>query len=275
MLKQERKASILEELLELLRNETQELSLRFERSSIEGRGTSQEVSDFREHAIQSFLERFFPFPFRICKGGIYDSNGLRSDSIDCIILNPVHPHTIDSRGKHSFIIADGVDAAVEVKPDISSHKELERGLIQGISVKKLSRVQAPVFLNAPQYIIDHSRKIPFFIFSMKSKNEISTTYKEIKAYYIDNSTPLIEQLDIVVINNRGLLINYKYKEEYPFVTKFSDEQKSGWFFEEWGLNTLAGFLYHLNRVHPSIVRMEIPALSHYVGTKFINHYLGS
>lgn len=257
---------MMQEFFELLRLDAQEIQIKFLRSSIEGKGTSQEVSDFREHAVQSFVERYFPFPYKISKGGIYDCTGTRSDSIDCLILNPVHPHTIDSHGKHSLIIADGVDTAIEVKPDISVKKELKRALIQGISVKKLKRVKGSIILgNKPEYILELSRRIPFFVFSMKTKKNIDDTLNEIKDYYNQNNTPLIEQLDVVIIHNQGVLVNYKYKELFPWGSlDFSDQQKAGWVFEEWGEDTLAGFIFHLNRVYPAVPTISEPVLSKYI-----------
>ncbi len=74
------------------------------------------MSDWREETVKSFLEKYFPFPHRIVKGNIIDTFGRRSDSIDCIVLSPAHPYTIDNISKKaSVIFADGVDYAIEVK----------------------------------------------------------------------------------------------------------------------------------------------------------------
>ena len=127
----------MEDLLAHIRADAKDLRHEFQKASRQGRGTSQEISDFRENALQSFLQNYFPFPYRIAKGGIRDSRGNKSDSIDCILVNPFHPYTIDSRDKFKIILADGVDAAVEVKPDISRKTELIRGLEQGLTVKAL------------------------------------------------------------------------------------------------------------------------------------------
>ena len=63
-----------------------------------------------EEVVKRFLEKYFPFPFRIVKGNIIDSHGNRSNSIDCIVLGPSHPYTVDPvNGKASVILADGVD----------------------------------------------------------------------------------------------------------------------------------------------------------------------
>ncbi|MEI2342158.1 hypothetical protein FA002_02215 [Priestia megaterium] len=256
----------MKDFLEILRYDSEELQARFKRSSIEGRGTSQEISDFREHAVQEFVKKYYPFPYRISKGGIYDSYGRRSDSVDCLILNPNHPHTVNQSGKHSLIVADGVDVAIEVKPDIANRHELHRALVQGRSVKLLRRrVNTLLFVNQrPEYIRDLSKQVPFFIFSMKAKADIDVTIQEIKSYYEENEVPISEQLDVVVIIDKGIIVNYKYKELYPWNADFTDEQKGGWFFEEWGANTLAGFLFHLDRVFGA---------STDINEKFLKYYL--
>ena len=63
----------MSKLLEILKIESQEIATSFAKASIEGEGTPQEVSDRREDIIHNFLEKFFPFPFRIVKGNIIDS----------------------------------------------------------------------------------------------------------------------------------------------------------------------------------------------------------
>src|ERR687893_2310391 len=114
----------MEDLKQIIRADSTDVEKQFRVASIQGRGTPQEIAEFREHALQDFLRNYFPFPYRIAKGGILDHTNERSDSIDCILLNPVHPYTINRYEKFKVILADGVDAAIEVKPDISSSSEL-------------------------------------------------------------------------------------------------------------------------------------------------------
>lgn len=254
----------MKEFLEILKYETQEINTKFLRSSIEGKSTSQEISDFREHAIQDFVQRYYPFPYRISKGGIYDSYGQRSDSIDCLILNPNHPYTVNSHGKHSLIIADGVDVAIEVKPDISNKSELNRALIQGLSVKKLRRRGQITILETNPEILDIATRIPYFVFSMKAKANIHDTFKEIKQFYNKNNTPLIDQADVIVILNKGLIINYKHKDLYPWNISLTSEGKTKWYFEEWGEDTLAGLLFNLNRVYGAAPKITKDILQYYL-----------
>jgi hypothetical protein len=129
----------MDDLFALVRTDAEELRLEFGRASVQGRGTPQDIATFRETALQGILRNYFPFPFRVAKGGIVDSYGRKSASVDCILVNPLHPYTIDRRENFKLIFAEGVNAAVEVKPDISQKDELYRGLEQGLTVKALRR----------------------------------------------------------------------------------------------------------------------------------------
>ena len=104
------------DFIRLLELEYKELKLGLSKASIEGKGTPQEIADRREELFHSFFIKYFPFPFRITKGNIIDSYNNRSASIDCVILDPSHPYTIDAKNnKASVILADGVDYAIEIK----------------------------------------------------------------------------------------------------------------------------------------------------------------
>lgn len=247
-------------LIELLKLDSGELEQAFKRASLQGKGTPQEVSDFRENYFNVFLSRYFPFPYKITKSTINDSYGNYSDSIDCILLGPNHPHTIDQSGKHSLVLADGVDVAIELKPDLSTTKELERGLIQITSVKKLKRVNTPLSLihRTPKYIIEHSKTIPSFIFSIKANVNPIDTAKKVKDYYNTNAIPIENQIDYIVINNTGIISNYKY----PELSKASDKS-TGIFYEEWNELTMPAFILILNQVYPSQMRIDEPILTHY------------
>src|ERR1039457_4927659 len=129
-------------LLKLLREDCEIITQKLERARTEGSGTPQEVADFREPVVQGFVRKYFPFPYRVTKGKIRDSYGAVSASVDCVLCNPVHPHTVeDDPNKFHLILADGVDAAVELKPDISRAKLLKEALEQSLSVKRLRRVR--------------------------------------------------------------------------------------------------------------------------------------
>ena len=233
----------MSQLLEILKKEGKQIIDEFNLASGQGEGTPQEIADFRENAVQSFVARFYPQSHIVSKGKITDLDGIQSDSIDCLILNPAHPYLIDSKGKFRLIFADGCDAAIEVKPNLARTDELHRALEQCISVKRTRRSQTPMLLagRQPAHIIEHSLNIPFFIFSIKAFDP-PKLYSEITAYYKKSETPLEHQVDAISIIGVGILKNIKHKEMNIYGLAHPVGQNDGWYFEEWGESSLLGFL---------------------------------
>lgn len=247
----------MNKLIELLRAETKEIAASFEKASIEGEGTPQEVADRREGVINRFLEKYFPFPFRIVKGNIIDSHGSRSNSIDCIVLSPSHPYTVDPvNGKASVILADGVDFAIEVKPNLAQKTELERGLEQIRSVKRLRRVRTGLASKPEE--IERARQIPGFIFSETTYANAKTLISNIVDYYVANAVPKAEQFDLIVVNNRLIAINSSEK------SKFHRKDFEGIAIYETGEDTLAYFLFLMNLLPRSEPDMDKNILKIYL-----------
>lgn len=256
----------MDDLIKLLKMESEDLTNSFKKASIQGEGTPQEIADFREGYFHDFIRRYFPFPHRIAKGIIRDSFGKSSDSIDCIVINPNHPYTIDTKEKYSLILADGVDLAIEVKPDIANKHELERGLIQVQTVKRLRRRESPEVerWKKPDYIMEYSKQIPSFIFSLKAKADPLNTVKELKDFYTNRNIPIEEQVDFVVINNIGIIANYKYKEIGSASSENGKEEIINYIFEEWKEYTLAAFMLKLNMVYHATPTLLGDILTHYL-----------
>lgn len=236
----------MSQLLELLKYEGSQILRDFNLASMQGKETPQEIADFRENAVQSFVSRFYPHSHIVSKGKITDLDGNQSDSIDCLILNPAHPHLIDSKGKFRLIFADGCDSAIEVKPNLARTDELHRGLQQCISVKMTRRSRPPLLLagKPPAHIIEHSQYIPFFIFSIKAFDP-HKLYSEVISYYKENETPLEHQIDAISILDLGILSNIKHKERNMYGAAHPIGQNSGWYFESWGDATPLGFLLNM------------------------------
>ena len=261
----------MEALKQILRHEAASLRTSFEMSSIAGKGTPQEVAEFRENATRQFLERFFPFPYRLTKGQIRDSLGGQSNSIDCVLCNPAHPYMVDSYGKFRPLLADGVDACVEVKGDISDRAELNRGLTQGISVKRLRRVMTGSFLlgnpdDPPPDKLEHSRRVPFLLFAMIAKRDPSHTGNDILTYYHSNNVDRFDQADAIAVADVGIFVNSVHDGARAWPTEYPKEMRAGWHFEPWGKETLLGLLLHLHLVPHSRVKVQddmlLPYLSH-------------
>jgi uncharacterized protein DUF6602 len=199
----------MEDLFALVRADAQELRIQFERASIQGRGTPQDIATFRESALQSTLSNYFPFPFRVAKGGIVDSFGHKSASVDCILVNPLHPYTIDRRENFKLIFAEGVNAAIEVKPDISQREELHRALEQGLTVKALRRAETALAMpeREGEEAVEYSLRVPYFVFAMKAKADPLDTIDEVLDFYAERKIDLLDQADAVVVDGVGILHN--------------------------------------------------------------------
>ncbi len=257
----------MQKLIDILIAEGKTLLQDFEKASSLGEGTSQEVAEFRENSLRDFISRFYPLPYRIVKGKVHDSydNG-PSSSIDCIIVNQVHPNLIDSQGKFQLLLADGIDTAIELKPDISKSSELIRALNQGVSIKKLRRVKGSFLFTKgkPDVVIESSRQIPFYIFTTRIKQNKFDTVQEIENYYRSNSVPLENQLDGIFVHGLGVINHIKSIEFFGYQWNLVDEEKTGWFLEKWNDATLAGMLLRLELSFHSVAKVQESVLSRYV-----------
>ncbi len=246
------------DLMKLLHIEANDITAAFKTASIEGKGTPQEISDRREAVVKKFLEKYFPFPFRIAKGGVIDSLGKKSQSIDCLVLNPCHPYTVSNDDKYSLIFVDGVDFAIEVKPDLGRSDEIHRALRQIVSVKQLTRVKNGIDLSFPKFSVEAIKRLPTFIFANKTYKNIRDLIKTIVDFYVKEQTPKHEQFDFIVINNLGIVFNSK-KDGY-----FSDLPDEGIFYRQYDENTIAMFLFWLNKLPRSGTLIDAPVLWHYI-----------
>ena len=133
------------------------------------------TSDRKEEIVRDFFSSFFPMGYEISRGEIFDYNNI-SNSIDCVIKTPDHPK-LKTPLRPEIILAEGVYAAIEVKPDISTltqKSEFKRALMQCKSVKKLNRNIDMKRINMVDEDKDY-KKIPFVIFSKKSSTIDNTT----------------------------------------------------------------------------------------------------
>jgi len=255
---------MMDDFFKLLEMESFEIDHRFKIASIEGRGTSQEVAERRESAVRKFLEKYYPTPYRITKGNIIDSYDNRSASIDCIILNPSHPHTVSYEEKYSVIFADGVDVAIEVKPNLANINAIKKALVQIKSVKMLTRQRdgnIPNFHepNLTELALLNFKKIPSIIFGNKTYKGITKLVDVLINYYVENQIPRSLQFDFIVINGLGILFNSK-RDSYCFINNMDE----GLYFHFFHHQTLAYFLQILSSLPQSEPRMSPPVIKPYL-----------
>lgn len=165
IIKKERtKNPILDAIIEYI----DDFNLKFAETKETFKKARLSTSDRKEQCVAEFFLNMLPSGYSIKRGEIFDYSTI-SNSIDCVILTPNHPK-LKTPMRPEIILAEGVLAAIEVKPDIASltqRSELFRGLKQADSVKKLSRNISRRHID----ILDpcgYYKKIPFILFSKKS-----------------------------------------------------------------------------------------------------------
>jgi len=167
--------SLLDELLSNaaveMRHDFDEAAKRFE--------ATVDIGERRQEIVKEFLRRYLPRTCSIGSGEIVDSKEHRSGQVDVVICSPYHPFTFEEKGPGLFF-AEGVLGAIEVKSDVSSRSELDRGLKQVQAIKSLERKPMKgdtVF--GSKYEIELWTRIPCFIFYFKSPY-IGTLIKNIE-----------------------------------------------------------------------------------------------
>lgn len=180
------------------------------------------TSDRKENIVKEFFSSFFPEGYEISRGEIFDYKNI-SNSIDCVIKTPDHPR-LKTPLRPDIILSDGVFAAIEVKPDISTltdKGEFNRGLNQCKSVKKLYRYFEKSSLNEIDEKKNYKR-IPFIIFSKKS-NDIESTAEFIISKIDNKKIKPYEVPDIVFSLDGWLLYHTSNIKTSIFFPTFKQE----------------------------------------------------
>lgn len=259
----------MSDLKELLRRECAELRLKFEKASLEAKGTPSDISDRREAHVQSLLRKYFPAINVVTKGNILSTDGTRSSSIDCVLLNPAHPDLRDENQKHSLLLAEGVDAAIEVKPDLAVKKELERALIQGRKLKSIhrERTSIPRFSLRKRENAEALEKtlhtIPFCILTNKTPKDIKSFLTNIVEYYEEHSVKRIEQFDLIVDLNGVCIWNHC---PYSYVNYRRDIRRA-FIVVDLEDDALSRFIKWVDQVPKSHMPMSSSVLQQYLPTE--------
>ncbi len=251
-------------VLDAIKENLRKINIVFESTEPGFRTDTKQTGEAKELTVKEFLESFFPSNYNIRKGLIY-SQSESSREIDCVILAPNHPPMVTPI--REVIIAEGVHAAIEVKPDISTlteNSELYRGLMQIQSVKRLRRKIAYLSTND----LPADNEIPCAIFAAKSRphHEIVEFLVEIikKGSILPNELP-----DIIVTLDNGILFHSSSLHTSIFrnLISLGETSTSGRGFIQFGVehNTLAVFLLILYSVTPPEPHFSEPILKSYLG----------
>ena len=165
-----KKKNIKNPIIDALYEYIEDFNIKFADTKETFKKAKLSTSDRKEEIVREFFSSFFPEGYNISRGEIFDYNNI-SNSIDCVIKTPDHPK-LKTPMRPEIILAEGVYAAIEVKPDISTltqKSEFRRALNQCKSVKKLCRNNDMWRINEVDADQDYKR-IPFIIFSKKSSD---------------------------------------------------------------------------------------------------------
>lgn len=191
-------------LKEILNYDYQIIKNELARAGREGKGTPQEISDRREALIRKFFKKYYPLPYKIVKGQICDSFGNESASVDCVILNPIHPNTYDENEEAmSIILSEGVDFAIECKSSLSSDSEIERVLKQCSSIRRLKRQTPRSMLNNTD---DYLYRIPYIIWA-NNCYEIETLINKVTDIAEKERYSLNDLFNILVVDEKYIICN--------------------------------------------------------------------
>ena len=165
------------------------------------------TGDHRELTVQQFIASYLTSDYQIKKGNIFSKNSV-SKNIDCVVLFPNHPKL--NTPVREVIIAEGVYAAIEVKPDIATlteDSEFHRGLLQIQSVKQIERKRVHFdfsFMGGRGKQSDYFNKIPSIIFSFKSQDLVNVI-EYMRKLYVDKVVSDVELPDIVISIDQGII----------------------------------------------------------------------
>lgn len=165
------------------------------------------TGNVKEITVQQFIASYLTSDYQVKKGSIFSRNGT-SKNIDCVVLFPNHPKLFTPI--REIIIAEGVYAAIEIKPDIATltkKSEFHRGLMQIQSVKKIERKRVQLNLNyfgGRSSQSDYFDKIPGIIFSFKSQ-ELSKVIGYIRKLLDSKIITDFELPDIIISIDKGIL----------------------------------------------------------------------
>ena len=229
----------------------------------------ENTGNAKEYTVDEFISSYLTHEYRIKKGCIYNKT-THSNPIDCVILAPNHPILITP--KRSIILAEGVYAAIEVKPDIYNKVEFARGLEQIKSIKSLERkTYVPDLTNilGTHPIPDFAKKIPCILFSAKSLKP-QDTVDFIKAKLKSNELTIYDLPDMILTLDNGLFVFSPDIKRTPFgnyflsnKTEFSETTMLH-FCETTKAQTLTLFLLHLLNLPSPILKNSDFILNDYL-----------
>ncbi|MEL6723358.1 MAG: DUF6602 domain-containing protein [Pseudomonadota bacterium] len=185
------------------------------------------------------------------KGVIRDFDGRVGPSVDVILLNPCHPYTAhDDDDKLSLILAEGVEAAIEVKSDPLNKAEFETAFKQ--SAKNMEVKRPVVSFNSEAKI----ESVPYFIYFLKeveSHEHAENIINELLENYSIDQCP-----DYIVLHNCGI-----FKKIEKSIEALGNKK---YVFLSWKKMTIGGLIYYINH------RPAVPVMYESIMKKYMRSF---
>lgn len=158
----------------------------------------------REGILKKFLEDHLPHRCKVINGGfIFDSKGKESSQLDLIVINDLtlqyNPLQGDV-GSKSFAAIEGCYAAISVKSKLDKD-----ALVDSLNGFSTMPTMPQLKIN-PQLQSEIPNKIPLRIIFAFSGLEANTIKSHLENYYKENPTPDLEQVRLVIVNNKYIII---------------------------------------------------------------------
>ena len=61
----------------------------------------------------------------------------------------------------------------------------------------------------PQSVHEHAKRVPFFVYTMKTKSQPERPWLEVLRYYEENQVPVLDQVNGIVVHDVGVFLNGK------------------------------------------------------------------
>ena len=91
-------------------------------------------------------------------------------------------------------------------------------------------------------MVEESLRIPYFVFTEKTRKDIQAMVADIVSWYTSKDIPAEHQLDAIAILDLGVLRNVKHPDFFRYEWDLPSSERLGWFLEFWGDACLVGFL---------------------------------
>jgi len=165
---------------------------------------TSDAGQTREGILQKFLIDHLPNRCKVIKGGfIFDSDDNESSQIDLIVHNDLSLqfNTLQEFAQKSFVTIEGCYAVISVKTSLDK-QQLENSLDGFSTIPTTPKLNVDPLVKLGKL----HESIPLRIIFAFSGVSSDTIKSHLENYYEKNNTPYNEQVRLIIVNNRYVII---------------------------------------------------------------------